>query len=215
MPAPRVLICVPTFETIYPDTYKALWDMEKPEGTDFEFVRGYDVAAARNRCAQRALEGPYTHLMMVDNDVTVPRDALMNMLEHGADAVLGYYAHRGPDNDYTGRTCLCKLADERGAPYFHYPLESEYTADEMRALRESGEKLVRVHGGGMGCALVDIGVFMRCEYPWFDWVNYNDPARSTLSEDLYFCEVLKAEGIPIYADTRVACGHLMRRIQTL
>lgn len=210
---PRVLICVPTFETIYPDTYKALWDMEKPDGTDFEFVRGYDVATARNKCAQKMLEGPYTHLMMVDNDVTVPKDALMNLLEHDVDAVMGYYAHRGADNVYDGRTCACKVADDNGTPYFNYPLESEYTADEMRALRESGENLVRVHGGGMGCALVKAEVFMRCEYPWFDWVNYNDPARSTLSEDLYFCEVLKAEGIPIYADTRVACGHLLRHIQ--
>lgn len=212
---PRVLICVPTFETIYPDTYKALWDMEKPPGTDFEFVRGYDVATARNKCVQRALEGPYTHLMMVDNDVTVPKDALVNLLSHNADAVMGYYAHRGADNVYDGRTCACKLEDENGAAYFNYPLESEYTADELLALRESGEYLVRIHGGGMGCILIKIDVFMRCAYPWFDWVNYGDAHRGMLSEDLYFCEVLKADDTPIYVDTRVACGHLLRHIQTL
>ena len=209
----RVLICVPTFETIYPDTYKALWDMDKPEGTGFEFVRGYDCATARNKCVQKMLEGPWTHLMMVDNDVTVPKDALANLLEHDVDAVMGYYAHRGADNEYTGRTCACRLTDENGIDYFNYPLESEYTGAELRDLRDAGTHLVRIHGGGMGCVLVKAEVFMRCAYPWFDWVNYADPKRSMLSEDLYFCEVLKADGTPIYVDTRVGCGHLMRKIQ--
>ena len=25
----RILIAVPTFETIYPDTYKSIWDLDK------------------------------------------------------------------------------------------------------------------------------------------------------------------------------------------
>ena len=51
----RVLIVVPTFENITPDTYKALWDMDKGENEVlFEFVRGYDCAAARNKAAKKA-----------------------------------------------------------------------------------------------------------------------------------------------------------------
>lgn len=211
----RILIAVPTFETITPDTFKAIWDMEKPCECGFEFVRGYDVATARNNIAKLVLAGQYTHVMMVDNDITPPRDALANMLADDVDVVMGYYAHRGKDNVYSGRTCACRIADDNGMPYFNYPLESEYTADEMRGMREAGQHLVRLHGGGMGCVLVKADVFMRTEYPWFDWVNYNDPDHSTLSEDLYFCEVLHGACIPIYADTRVPCGHLMRRIQTL
>lgn len=209
----RVLIAVPTFETITPDTYQALWDMEKPCECDFRFVRGYDCATARNRIAQMALEGPYTHVMMVDNDVTPPKDALANLLGDDADVVMGYYAHRNEDNEYTGRTCACRLLQPDGWPYFNYPLESEWTAAELKDKRDAGEYLVQIHGGGMGCILIRIEVFMRLAYPWFDWVNYADGARGMLSEDLYFCEGLKADGTPIYVDTRVGCGHLMRRIQ--
>lgn len=204
---PKVLICVPTFENITPDTFKTLWDMEKPCETDFQFVRGYDVATARNKCAKLALEGDYTHLMMVDNDVTPPKDALKNLLEDRLRVVSGFYAHRGEANIYSDRTCVCRLFSEDGAPYFSYPLESEYTAEEVRAKKEP----LKIHGSGMGCVLIDVTVFFELKYPYFDWVNYGQGGM--LSEDLFFCEQLHANDIPIYVDPRVGCGHLMRRIQ--
>ena len=202
---PKVLICVPTYENIMPDTFKAIYDMDKPCQTDFEFVRGYDVATARNNCVQLMLDGDYTHLMLIDNDVTPPKDALANLMEHGADVVMGYYAHRNRDNDETVRTNVCKMGE------FNYT--NQYTGDELRELAAKGQSIVRVHGGGMGCILIKREVFERTAYPWYDWVNYRDPKRSMLSEDLYFCEKCKMERIKIHADTRVACGHLFRRIQ--
>ena len=210
----RVLIAVPTFESITPDTFKALWDLDKGEHEClFEFVRGYDCATARNKIVIKAQELGADYVLMVDNDVTPPRDALLNMLSHEVDVVLGFYAHRNQDNIYNGKTCVCKLLDESGKPYFNYPLESEWTADELREKREAGEHLIQIHGGGMGCALIKVSVFDRLFYPWYDWVNYADDNRGMLSEDLYFCEKCKSDFTPIYTDSRVACGHLMRRIQ--
>ena len=210
----RVLIAIPTFETIMPDTFKAVWDMDKGEHEVlFEFVRGYDVATARNKIATKALNMGADFVMMVDNDVTPPSDALVNLIEHDLDVVTGYYAHRGADNVYTGRTCVCKLVNDEGKPYFNYPLESEYTADEMSEKRKRGNYLTQIHGGGMGCILIKTSVFDRLFYPWYDWINYADDNRGMLSEDLYFCEKCHAEEIPIYVDSRVNCGHMMRHIQ--
>ena len=209
----KVLIAVPTFESISPDTFKAIWDMDKPCDCGFEFVRGYDCATARNRIAQTALDGGYDFVLMVDNDVTPPRDALVNLLSHNVDACLGFYAHRNADNRPSGRTCICRMKDGNGAFYFNYPLESEYTVEEMRQMRGSGEHLVRIHGGGMGCALIRVRLFDEIDYPWFDWVNYDDEARGMLSEDLFFCERCKRNKVAMYTDTRVACGHLFRRIE--
>ena len=210
----RVLIAVPTFENITPDTFKALWDMDKGEHEClFEFVRGYDCATARNNIVMRAQKLGVDYVMMVDNDVTPPKDALVNLISHDLDVVSGYYAHRDKDNVFKGRTCVCKLFDDNGHPHFNYPLESEYTADEMREKRDCGEYLTRIHGGGMGCILIKTSVFDRLFYPWYDWVNYPDDSRGMLSEDLYFCEKCHAEEIPIYVDSRVNCGHMMRHIQ--
>ena len=114
----KILIAVPTFETIYADTYKSLWDLDR-DGHEvlFESVRGYDVATARNRIAQRAMDLGTDYVLMVDNDVVLPKDALKLLLEDAREVCLGYYAHRGSDNLYHGRTCICRLRDKDGKEY--------------------------------------------------------------------------------------------------
>lgn len=203
---PRILIAVPTFESIMPDTYKAIWDMDKG-GNEvlFDFVRGYDCASARNNIVALARGYEADYVLMIDSDVTPPKDALLNLLSHGVDAVLGFYAHRNKSNEETLKTCLCKRGE------INYTMQ--YTADELRDLRGKGQYLIRIHGGGMGCALIKTSVFDRIAYPWFDWVNYHDARHSLLSEDLYFCEQLKGAEIKIFADTRVSCGHMFRQIK--
>ena len=209
----RVLIAIPTFETISPDTFKAIWDMDKPCECDFEFVRGYDCATARNRIAQMSVDSGYDFALMVDSDVTPPRDALKCLLEHDADMVSGFYLHRSHKGDDTDRADVYKLTAPDGSEYFNYTNESKYTIGELAELRESGENLVEIHGGGMGIALIRTSVFSRLKYPWFSWVNYPGAARNVLSEDLFFCEELRKAGVPRYVDTRVGCGHMFRRIE--
>ena len=210
----KILIAVPTFETIYPDTYKGIWDLDK-DGHEvlFDSVRGYDVATARNRIAQMSLDVKADWVLMVDNDVVLPKDALKLLLEDAHEVNLGFYAHRDRDNIYRGNTCICRLKDKDGKDYYHYPLESEYSAAEMREMAEAGTRKIEVHGGGMGCALISTEVFRKASYPWYDWVNYGDANRGMLSEDLYFCSLCRASGIPIYSDVRVGCGHLLRHVQ--
>ena len=207
----KILIAVPTFENIYPDTFKAIYDLDKcGQECVFEFVRGYDCATARNRIAQMAIDIEADYVLMVDNDVTIPNDVLKVFLDDPVDVCLGYYAHRDADNIYRGRTSVCKLRDQNGKVYFNYPLESEYTAQELIGAKEHK---IRIHGGGMGCAFIKVDVFRQLDYPWYDWVNYNDSNRGMLSEDLYFCEQCKQCGIPIYTDSRAGCGHMLRRNQ--
>lgn len=210
----KLLIAVPTFETIYPDTFKSIYEVDQcGHDVHFEFIRGYDCATARNNIAITAQNGGYDYVLMVDNDVVLPKTALRDLLDDAKDVCLGYYAHRDADNVYRGRTCVCKLYDPEGHKYFNYPLESEWTAQELKALQDSGETKTQIHGGGMGCAMIKVEVFSRIKYPWYDWVNYADDNRGMLSEDLYFCEQLKNAGIPIFTDVRVGCGHILRRVQ--
>ena len=210
----KILIAVPTFESIYPDTFQSIYELD-PNGHElmFRFVRGYDCATARNKIAQTALDLEVDYVLMVDNDVVLPKDALINLTDDLKDVCLGYYAHRDVDNIYRGRTCVCKLYDSEGTKYFNYPLESEYSAEELHELSENGTHKLQIHGGGMGCAFISTAIFRRLSYPWYDWVNYRDENRGMLSEDLYFCELCRKGGIPIYTDTRVECGHILRRVQ--
>ena len=210
----KILIAVPTFENIYPDTFKSIYDLDKcGHNVKFEFVRGYDCATARNRIAQKALDLETDYVLMVDNDVVLPYDALEYLTDDLQMVCLGFYPHRSNDNLYNGRTCVCKKYNEYGEEYFHYPLESEYTADELKELRHNGKYKIEIHGGGMGCAFINTNVFRALNYPWYDWVNYGDKNRGMLSEDLYFCVQCKNAGIPIYTDSRVSCGHMLRHLQ--
>lgn len=210
----KILIAVPTFENITPDTFKSIYDLDKGDHECFfEFVRGYDCATARNKIAQLGIDLETDYVFMVDNDVKLPKDVMLMMLDDPKDVCIGYYAHRSPSNEYTGNMCVCRLADKNGNNYFNYPLESQYTAEDMKQFRQDGRKKIRIHGGGMGCALIRTNVFRRLKYPWFDWVNYSGPHRGMLSEDLFFCELCRKSDIPIYTDVRAACGHLLRHMQ--
>ena len=210
----KILIAVPAFENIYPDTFKSIYGLDSGEhDLMFDFVRGYDCATARNKIAQESLDEGVDYVLMVDNDVVIPEDAIINLTDDLKDVCLGYYAHRDTDNIYRGRTCICKLYQPDGNAYFNYPLESEYTAEELNDLRESGTHKLRIHGGGMGCAFINTDIFRQLRYPWYDWVNYGDKNRGMLSEDLFFCELCRKSEIPVYTDTRVSCGHVLRHVQ--
>lgn len=206
----NILVAVPTFENIYPDTFKSIYDLDDA-GNDvaFEYVRGYDCATARNRIAQMSMDGNYDYVLMVDNDVVLPKDTLKIMLDDPKDVCLGYYAHRNNKNEATCRTSVCKLG------WYNYPTESQYTVDDMADLRKKGVHKEQIHGGGMGCAFIKVEVFRKLAYPWYDWVNYDDDNRGMLSEDLFFCERCRKAHIDIYTDTRAGCGHIFRQVQNV
>lgn len=202
----KILIAVPTFENIYPDTFKSIYGLDGGEhDLMFDFIRGYDVATARNKIAKKALEYDVDYVLMVDNDVVLPEKALDYLLDDPKQVCLGYYAHREPDNIYKGRMCICKFG------WWSYPAESEYTAQELLELRNAGNYKVEIRGGGAGCAFISTGVFRQLEYPYYKWVDNGD--GTFLSEDLYFCEQCRAKKIPVYTDTRLGCGHILRHIQ--
>ena len=121
----KVLIAVPTFENIYPDVFKSIYDLQKPKGveTEFEYIRGYDCATARNRIVITAQNMKADYVLMIDNDTILPSDALINLFEDQQDVVLGYYAHRNNENEYGGLTNWCKLGE------FNYTRSEEHTSE--------------------------------------------------------------------------------------
>jgi len=211
----RILIEVPTYDgRISQATWQSLWRLDKGGHTvDCKPRTGYGCAMARNRIAADAINARYDFVMMVDNDIALPRDALFNLLEHDADFAMGWYMNRyGKDSRITTL----------------YKPESgwqRYEADELLSMRDAGKHEIRVKGGGMGCALIRTEVFERLAFPWFEWRDidfeeyfavdaYECTDRFTSGgEDIEFCNLCRASGIEIIADTRVACGHEFREVR--
>lgn len=210
----KILIAVPTYETIFPDTFKSIWDLDRGgHEVLFEFVRGYDVATARNNIAQKAVDMDVDYVLMVDNDMVLPKETLLLLLENAKDICFAYCVRRRRDGNYEGNTTLCRLKDKTGNLYYRFPSESRYTVSELKGMADAGTGKIRIHGGGTACVLIRTEVFRKVPYPWFDWVNYGEPNRGLLSEDLYFCQLATNCGYEIYADVRAKCGHIFRYTQ--
>jgi len=207
----RILIAVPTYENIYPDTFKSIYQLDDGGNeVDFDFFRGYDVASARNFIGQGTIERGYDYVMMVDNDVVLPKDALVNLLETeqsyplGRCMAVGYYLLRSAKNIESRKTPIFRFAGK------HFLKEDAYTVKELKEMQENGVKKIQIRGSGLGCALIHRSIFERMEYPWFQWIVRKNGKQ--FSEDLFFCNRFGEIQTPIFVDTRVSCGHLMRHI---
>lgn len=199
----KILIAVPTYESIHPETYKSIYGLDKcGHWVVFDYSMGYDVATARNNIGNQAKAEEADYVLMVDNDVRLPSEALRYLLEEPVDVCLGFYAHRW-GNVFDGRTNVCRLGE--------YNYTDMYKMDELKELRDNGVKREKIHGGGLGCALIRTDVFNRIAFPYFQWTHYQD--GNVLGEDLNFCQRCVEHNIPIYVDPRVGCAHLFRNFK--
>lgn len=197
----KILIAIPTYESILPDTFQSIWDLDKcGQDCDFVFIRGYDVAMSRNKMANKALEVGADYILMVDNDVVLPKDTLKLLMEDIKPVCLGVYPYRPKEAGSVDRTIIFKNEKDF------------YSIEEMYAMEP---KKILVPAGGLGCALISTKVFDKLSYPWFVWSGNILNRDKECSEDVYFCKQCKAHGIPVYADFRVRCGHAVRFIKYL
>lgn len=194
----KILIAIPTFENIYPEVFKAIYDLDKcGHDVSFEYVKGYDCAKARNVISDKAIECGYDYVMMVDSDAIIPTDALKHMLEGDAEMVLGCV----PKKVKRGETVLFASKDNLKGKGFHTPIPYSQL---------QGTERIDLKGGGFGCALISTKVFSALKYPYFKYVVYE--SKAALSEDLYFCREVRNVGFRIEADPRVKCGHIAKKV---
>ena len=192
-----ILIAVPTFENISPETFKSIYAQDTTEHTVFEFVKGYDCARARNVIAEIALQQDAEYVLMVDSDVVLPSSALRLLLENPVDIKLGVYPRK---NTSTGQTEIFKLGNK-----------DFVDANNLNMSEISKRECFDIKGGGLGCALIRTEVFKKIPQPWFKYVQYDNGAL--LSEDNYFCWQAAEAGCKIQVDTGVLCGHVMKEVR--
>ena len=203
----KILICIPTFETIHPETFKSIWDLDKGgHEVIFDYVKGYDCGQARNKMVKKALDMKADYLFMVDADNILPADALINLIEGQPKVVLGY-CMRKPRKDpiYNGKTSIYRIHT------LDFPIADAYSVEELEEMAAKGETKIKVHGGGAAIMLINTAVFHTIPFPWFEWRNYK--SGTVLSEDLDFCVKCMNHDIPILVDCRVKCGHIIKEVR--
>lgn len=211
-----MVIAVPTFENILPDTFKSIYDLKIPKDNfgfplyalSFNFVRGYDCARARNTIVSNALRDKFDYILMVDSDIVLPKDLLLIYEESRAsrdkDGVfLGGYLKK---NNKYGLVELYKNSGIKDFTEFN-----QYRLSEIKSMRNQGVTRFAIKGGGFGCAILNTEDLRTLEYPWFHYQVYSKGLA--LSEDLWFCVNAARHDIPIWSDTRIQCGHWFKQIR--
>lgn len=203
----NILIAVPTYESISTETYESLWHVHGNSGANVEFtaIKGYDCARARNEAVKKFLKKDYDYLMMVDSDIILPDEFKTNpnyidyliTVTDIYDVILGWY----PRKNEPTKTEIFMLG------YNGYPAASRWNCSE---LRRWPKEIIKIKGGGFGCAFIPRYVFDRVDFPYFKYDLRDD--NTYISEDLYFCNKVRDAGFRICTVKTLACDHVGKKI---
>ena len=154
---------------------------------ELEEPYGYTVAGARNFVIQKAIDQGYDYVFFVDDDVLIPRNALVQLIHHNADIVGGMYYRK-----YFPLETVGMHLDEEG-----FPCSVKYTMGDV------------IHNTLVlpsGCTLIKVEVLKKLEAPWYKTITVK--GRPTLTEDTYLCQRLRDIGVDIITDTGIQCLHI-------
>lgn len=183
----NILIAIPTAKYIEPDTFKAIYDLEIPEGykVTFQHFYGYNIDQVRNLIADWVIKG-YDYLFSVDSDITFSPDTLKKLLSWNKDLVSGVYIQRLSGHNL-------ELYNSGGRIVW----------DDIKNCTD----LVPIRSCGFGCVLVKKEVFQKVGYPYFQYHSAIDH-KHTISEDTDFCTKAINKGFGLWADPTIKCDHI-------
>lgn len=149
---------------------------------------GFSVPDARNMCVKEAIKENADYIFFVDDDVIVPRTALVRLLKHNVDVVGGMYYRK-----YFPLETVGMYENENKEPS---------SLDEYKIGDIIHDSLVLPSG----CTLIKTSVFQKMEEPWYKSVTVN--GVPTLTEDTYVCQKFKDIGVDVITDTGIQCIHV-------
>lgn len=196
----KLLILIPSGRPPEWGLVKWLWHVipKAPFSVTWDTFQGRPVDDARNGMVQRFLSDPAspTHLMMVDDDILPPPNAL-DMLSHQKpliSAVLYTWTEGAP-------LPLIMKYDEETDAY-------KQDVDAIGRLN-AGEKLVKVDATGTGCFIAQREVYENLVTNWFRY-EYDKAGRVIGGEDFTFFRKVADIGYSVWIDGKVICGHVGR-----
>lgn len=161
-------------------------------------VTGNFVPAQRELLVQFAQDAQADFLLMVDDDIVVPPEAVRKLLDafdHDTAVVGGlYYSRDGL------RPMGADGWNRNHAPRAHIPAFDDTTARE-------------VSGIGCGCMMVRMSCFAALRRPYFNAQIFIEKARAQVrlcNEDYLLCEAFRDAGYRIKMHGGVRCLHFDR-----
>lgn len=160
----------------------------RPEGSFTMTVHGQSPATSRNMIIKRALENDCTHIFFMDDDMILPPDTLLKLIEHKKDIVSALYLLRS----FPHRPAFFDKAYENGRCKFTF-LEKGMTG------------LIKGVNCGLGAVLISTNVFKALEEPY---VRLGEIEKDGWCDDVGFFNRCRQAGFDIYCDLDSPVGHM-------
>ena len=143
------------------------------------------TVSARNIISKLALAAGADYVLMMDDDIVVPRTILDHLLRRDVDIVSPLFFRSNPPID----PLVYVLDDLKGrVPYYDYPKNAIFEAPG---------------GTGTGVMLIKTKVLKNMEAPI--WVGAKDPE---IAEDINFCDRALKLGYKTYCDSTIECRQM-------
>lgn len=155
---------------------------------------GMDYVQARVTAVKQALADPdATHIFFVDDDVLLPKDALLRLFSTGLKSVAGIYVKKTPNVATNTTTSV----DDPNYIYQQGLVEPK--VGELTPVPAS------CCGGGMW--LLDLDLFRKVPEPWFEMLRGPD-GNVVIGEDSLWCQKLAAYGVQTFVVPGVIGVHV-------
>lgn len=181
---------------VTPEMVIALASQPMPTNMNVAYLclKGKPIEEARDLCADNALELGAKYLWFVDDDVVPPPNTvrrLINVLEQHPEVMVcgGVY---------------CLKAEPTSPIVFRGNGHGSFWQWKVGEIFE-------VTGMGAGCMMINTAVFKKLEKPYFPWIippaEGEGAGGNEISEDLSFCNKVRAAGYRVVAHGGVLCDH--------
>lgn len=182
----KLVICIPSMGLVDWRFASSLMGLQLLPDTRVIWMVKTMIDTARNNLVIEALKNKeYTHILMVDDDMTFEPDFALRLLDHDVDIVGGLAFKRRPDY----QPCV----------YRKDPKDNEYYPILPNVFQE-------VDIVGTGGILINMKVFDKIKYPWFE--TYYSEDKRHWSVDFDFCIKAKEAGFKIFVDPEAEMGHI-------
>ncbi len=173
----------------FSETYGSLWALDRPDETHFVHNFANSQARAQNEIAAKFLASDAEYLFLTNDDHNYPPDTLTRLLAHKLPIVSGLYLRRSLPFE----PVMFAEQNERG-----------YVRAQF--LKRGVTGLIQVKACGGGCLLIHRSVLESTAAPWWELATIES---DLVSEDVSFCQKVRAAGFDIHVDLNVKIGHLI------
>lgn len=135
------------------------------------------MCRARHNAVDEAINGGYTHLLFLDDDMCFPSDSVERLASHNLDIASANYARR-----HAGAIAPITLGLD-GQPI---------TSWGKTGIEEVGHI-------GLGLCLINIDSIKRLPKPLFA-MPWDESRQAIWGEDMFFCCILRQNGVKIHID---------------